>query len=131
MIAQARGVLQLDAERFQAFRPRLQRLLQARRQAQRQRRRVVTELGVLARSASPEAGIVDEKLRQLREADESADRQIAGIYAEIDELLSPRQRARFRVFEARMEDEKLELIMRARQQARGSGAGVAPPSTER
>jgi hypothetical protein len=39
-------------------------------------------------------------------------------YGDLDALLDPRQQARFRVFEDQLERRKLELMLRARQNAR-------------
>ena len=45
-------------------------------------------------------------------------------YEGVDESLEVRQQARFRIFEERMEQQKLELLTKARQNARaGRGRG--------
>ena len=41
------------------------------------------------------------------------DEQIRQAYAEIDQVLTPRQRAQFRVFEEMMERQKLDMLARA------------------
>jgi hypothetical protein len=59
-------------------------------------------------------------LNGLREADERGAAELKRAYEAVDETLDVRQQARFRVFEERMEQQKLELLMRARQNARAS-----------
>lgn len=123
MMAQARNALQLTNEQVPAFGPRLQRLQVARRRAQRQRRLLVQQMNAL----TPNGGAVDdqtltEKLKALDDQAARADAEIRQAYQDIDAVLTPQQRLRFRAFEVRMEQRKLELISRARQSAR-----PAPP----
>jgi hypothetical protein len=53
---------------------------------------------------------------------ESARQAVRG-YAAIDGILNIRQRVRFRSFEERMAQQKLELLAEARRAARGRGQG--------
>lgn len=118
---QARNQLQLSDEQvIRTFGSRLQRLQMLKRQQQRQRRMLVLELNQMLTGAS---GAVDEtvvaaKVKELDDRMADFDRQIQDATAAIDQTLTPRQRARFRVFEEQMERRKLELLARARQQAR-------------
>jgi hypothetical protein len=42
----------------------------------------------------------------------------------VDEVLTPRQQARFRLFEERIEQQKLDLLMRARARAARGERGI-------
>ena len=59
-----------------------------------------------------------ERLKALRDEDDRAAVDLKKAYEGVDETLDVRQQARFRIFEERMEQQKLELLMRARQNAR-------------
>jgi hypothetical protein len=120
MIAQARTALQLTADQHGAFGPRLVALQTTRRRAQRERRQLVQELNALTLGGEAvDETVVAEKLQALDEQAARADAAVRTAYQEIDAVLTPAQRARFRAFELRMEQRKLELIGRARQAARG------------
>ena len=72
---------------------------------------------------NPQTGTTDEsviveRLKSFREEEERSAGEIRKAYEAVDETLDPRQQARFRLFEERMEQQKLELLMRARQNAR-------------
>jgi hypothetical protein len=57
------------------------------------------------------------RIKALDEHDSRASEELRRAYAAMDEVLDPRQQARFRLFEERMERQKLELLMRARNRA--------------
>ena len=119
MVAQARGALQLTPEQVGRFGPRLVQLQVARRRAQRERRQLVQELnGLTPNGAAVDEAMVAEKLKALDEQAARADASVRAAYQDIDAVLTPAQRLRFRAFELRMEQRKLELISRARQAAR-------------
>ena len=61
------------------------------------------------------------RFKALQAHDDVAARALRGAYDGVDETLDLRQQARFRIFEDRMEQQKLELLMRARQNARAAG----------
>jgi hypothetical protein len=62
-----------------------------------------------------------ERLSALHELDARAAAETRKAFDDLDALLAPRQQARFRVFEAQIERRKLELLLRARQNARPGG----------
>ena len=77
---------------------------------------------------NPQAATVEDpqlvdRLKALRDEDDRSAAEVKKGYEGVDETLDVRQQARFRVFEDRMEQQKLELLMRARQNARGRGRG--------
>jgi seryl-tRNA synthetase len=119
MVAQARNALQLTDDQVPAFGPRLQRLQATRRRAQRQRRQLVQQMTALSQNdGALDDQTVAAKLKALDDQAARADAEIRQAYQEIDALLTPQQRLRFRAFEVRMEQRKLELISRAREAAR-------------
>jgi hypothetical protein len=118
-IVQAQDALQLNDGQYGEFVTRLRRLHQTRRQAQQERHRLIQQL---RRLAGPQATQVDENairtnIKALRDLDERSSIDVRKAYDAVDEVLDPRQQARFRLFEERLEARKLDLLMRARQGA--------------
>jgi hypothetical protein len=115
-LMQAQEMLQLGDEQFPRFLPRLRALQDARRRAQMQRIRVIQELRRMTQSRSTldEARIKDS-LKTLDDLDARSEVEIRQAREALDQVLDLYQQARFRLFEAMMEQRKVELIMRARQ----------------
>jgi hypothetical protein len=119
-VVQAQQMLGLDETQYGRFVPRYRALVAARRRLLVERARTVQELNRITR---PELASVDEaRVQQLLDALDDADLRGAGevrkATAAVDDVLTLRQRARFRVFEEQMERRKVELLTRARQNAR-------------
>ena len=67
---------------------------------------------------SPSEAALRDKMKALREEDDRAAAEIRKAADEVDGVLDVQQQARFRLFEERMEARKLELLLKARQNAR-------------
>jgi hypothetical protein len=115
-LMQAQQMLQLEDEQFPKFLPRLRALQDARRRAQMQRIRLIRELRRMTQSRSTldEARIKDS-LKTLDDLDARSAVEIRQAREALDQVLDLYQQARFRLFEAMMEQRKVELVMRARQ----------------
>ena len=77
----------------------------------------------LARMAGPNAPAGDDRgitaaIAALKQQDAKAALELHKAYDVVDEALTLRQRARFRLFEEQMERRKIELLLRARQPRR-------------
>jgi hypothetical protein len=125
MVMQAQDALQLSEEQYGRFVTRLKALLNARARHQLTRIRI---MGDLRRLTNPQNGSSDEaalteRLRSLRDEDDRAAAELKKAYEGVDEALDVRQQARFRIFEERIEQQKLELLTKARQNARAAGRG--------
>jgi hypothetical protein len=119
-LVQAQDALRLSDEQYGRFVTRLKALQSARRRHQIARNKILADLRQLTnpqRGNGDEATIA-ERIKALRDEDERAAADIRQAYDGVDETLDTRQQARFRLFEERMEQRKLELLMRARQNAR-------------
>lgn len=128
LIMQARQVLQLQDDQFFAVAPRLERLQTLRRRLQRERQRVIQELAEILRKDGPvDEATVNPKVKMLDDQLSVSADEIKKAYVEIDQVLTSRQRAQFRVFEMRMERQKLDLLAAARQQGRGGQPPQNPP----
>lgn len=129
LAAQAKTALGLNEAQFVRFAARLQSLQNLRRQQQRHRRELMAELSGLVRGpgavADRETAIA--KLLRLDELSVEDARELLKAYAAIDTTLTIRQRVRFRTFEERMGQQKLELLAEARRAARGRGQGPVRP----
>lgn len=124
-VRQARNALALSDAQYGPFITRLRAVQDVRRTHQQARNRI---LGDLRKLTNPKTGTNDEarladRLKALRDADERAAADLKRAYEGVDETLDVRQQARFRIFEERMEQQKLELLMRARQNARNAARG--------
>ena len=122
-LVQAQRTLQLNDSQYLQFMPRLKTLQQTRRHNQQARNRILNQLRQLVgprATGNADEATVTQHLTALREHDERAARELRTAYDALDEVLTLRQRARFRIFEENIEARKLELLMRARSRAGGS-----------
>ncbi|MEN3339973.1 MAG: hypothetical protein V7647_3649 [Acidobacteriota bacterium] len=116
----AREALSLDEAHYTAFVARLHRLHEVRRSNQQRHNQLLLELRRLAGApAEPpyDEAAIRERLKALREQDDRAALELRRAYEAVDEVLDPRQQARFRIFEETIERRKLDLVMRAREGA--------------
>jgi len=124
-VLQAQEALDLPEAQYGRFVTRLKALQETRRRHHQARSKL---LGEMRKLTNPQTGTQDdaqlsELLKSLRDADERGAVELRKSYEAVDETLDIRQQARFRVFEERMEQQKLDLLTRARQNARGAGRG--------
>lgn len=123
-LVQAQRMLQLDDAHYLQLMPRLKSLQATRRRNTIGRARLVQNLrrlvGARAQGEPDDKAILDV-LTALREHDERALRELQAAYDAVDEVLTVRQRARFRLFEENIENRKLELLMKARSRTPAGG----------
>lgn len=122
VLMQAQDTLRLTDAQYPRFLSRLKALQDVRRRGQVERARIVQELRRLVQRADGESGAADainDRLKALRESEARSVSEVLQAVESLDEVLEPAQRARLRIFEEQMERRKLELLMRARQGARG------------
>jgi hypothetical protein len=124
-VLQAQEALDLSEAQYGRFVTRLKALQETRRRNQQTRSRFLADMRKLTnpQTGNQDEGQLGELLKGLREADERGTAELKKAYESVDETLDVRQQARFRVFEERMEQQKLELLMRARQNARTAARG--------
>jgi opacity protein-like surface antigen len=124
-VLQAQEALSLSEAQYGRFVTRLKALQDARRKHQVARNQIMADLRKLT---NPQTGSNDEpslaeRLKALRDEDDRTAADLRKAYEGVDETLDTRQQARFRIFEERMEQQKLELLMRTRQNARAAQRG--------
>jgi hypothetical protein len=118
LVMQAQDALALSEPQYAQFVSRLKTLQDARRRHQQDRMRLIAELQRLTNPRNPKPADEAELTRRLSALQELESRQPTDLrraYDGIDEVLTPLQRARFRVLEEQIERRKLELVGRARQ----------------
>jgi hypothetical protein len=90
---------------------------------------MLNELNQMSRGAEPaDEATLNVKLKALDDLSAAVDQDVRDAYARVEEILDVRQRARFRIFEQRMERQKLDLMARARGAARAGAPD--PPAPE-
>ena len=129
-VLQAQEALVLSEAQYGRFVTRLKALQEARRRQQQARNKILGDMRRLTNPQTvnnPDDAQLAELLKGLRDTDDRGAAELKRAYEAVDETLDLRQQARFRVFEERMEQQKLELLMRARQNARTAARGRGKP----
>lgn len=119
-IMQAQDSLELTDEQYSPFLTRMRTLQEVRRRHQQDRGRVLQDLRKLTQQSAGDDAQLNERLKALRDIDTRAEEEVRKAYDAIDAVLTPRQQARFRVFEEQMERRKIELLTRARASNRAN-----------
>jgi len=126
-LVEAQEALGLDEAQYAQFVGRYRALLETRRQHNVARLRLVQELNRLTRGTRvPTDEVLGARLKALDDHDLQAAQANASARAQVEDILSLRQRARFRVFETELERKKFELMGRARDAARPGGRRGPP-----
>jgi hypothetical protein len=129
-LGEARTALQLQPGQLGPFAAAFDQLQATRRRVQRERQRLLNDLAVVSRGGAADETVVGERLRALEAFRARADQDLRAAISGIDGVLTVPQRARFRVFERRIERQKLELLARARRAARGDEPAPADPASQ-
>lgn len=122
-VMEAERFVALTPDQFPAFVQRLKKLQEARVQRQRRHNRALAELRALSnpQNAQADDAAIDAKLKELDAIEVESHAAIGKAMDAIDQLLSVRQRARFRVLEDNIEKKKLDFLTRVRQQGGRGG----------
>lgn len=125
-LVEAEKDLELTNAQFPDFMARMRRLQTTRRRHMMERQRMVRELNAMVFSSQrPDDAALTEKLKAFDQLTDKSGQEVRQLVQELDGILTPYQRARFRVFEEQMERRKIELLTRARA-GRAGGGGTAP-----
>ena len=122
-ISNAAKFLQVDNQHYGEFIQRLRNLQKMRRQHQNQRQRLVAELRRMTNQPGVEDALLEAPTKRLDDFDKQSFQDLQNAYAQIDEVLNVRQRARFRLFEEQLDQRKLEILTRV---LKSGGAPAAP-----
>ncbi len=121
LVMEAQQALGLSGTQYPPFLTQLRALQDTRRRHTAARAAILAELARMTAPRAPrpaDDGVIRERLTALHELESRSAAETRKAYADLDALLDPRQQARFRVFEEQIERRKLELMLRARQNAR-------------
>jgi hypothetical protein len=120
-VVQVQQFVGLTDAQFVPFLPKLRALQDVRRKGEQERLRLLLELRRMTnpRAQTAESDIRD-RVRALRDLQTRSAADVQRAYDSIDQALDVRQQGRFRVFEQEIEQRKLQLLMRARQQNRAN-----------
>ncbi len=123
-LVQAQEALQLTDDRYVRFVARLKALQETRRRHVIARNRILQDLRRLSNPQAPvDEAAMRDRLKALRDEDDRGAAEVQKAYDAVDELLDVRQQVKFRLFEEQMDRKRLDLLMRARQNARGRRGG--------
>jgi Spy/CpxP family protein refolding chaperone len=124
-VVQARSILQLSEEQEPNFIARLQRIQGIRRRQMQEHRRIMTELvGLLNANPAAKAEDIDAHVKALQDTRDAEAADLRKAYLDIDAVLTPWQRGKFRQFEDQIERRKIELLTKI-----GGTAEPAPAPT--
>ena len=121
VVAQAEEALQVNEEQYPQFVRRVRNLQNVRRQARIERTRLIQRLNMSLRGGRQGGGEQPDLAAAIRAIDEHERATLGEVqkaYAALDEVLTPWQRARFRVLEDQLEQKKVQMMMRAQQPIR-------------
>lgn len=113
VLRQSRVALQLTDQQFASFFLKMTDLQMVRDRHQQMRRRAI---GELARLTPPNSDVTTDdatliaKTKQLDDIEQQAVSREQQALAAVDAVLTPFQRARFRVFEENMEKRKVQML---------------------
>lgn len=120
-IATAEKTLELNDQQYVPFIQQLRKLQNGRRQQFMQRQRMLMSLRQTINQQPPaDDAAIDARVKQFDDQERKLQQEMQTLHAAIDAVLTPRQRARFRVLQEQMERRKLEVLARA---MRAGGAG--------
>lgn len=110
-LVQAKEQLQLTDEQYPGFVARLTKLHDTRRRNAMERRRLMGELRVLLnQSPAAKDDVLMSRVRALDEVTKRGADEAHQVTLEIDGVLTPWQRGRYRVFEELVERRKIEML---------------------
>jgi hypothetical protein len=119
VLVQAQEALGLSESQYPQFVVKLRALQEARRRNEQARLRLIVELNRLSLDRTAAEGRepeIRQRLKALDELEISATAELRKAREELIQTLDIRQQARLRVFEERIERQKLELLQRTRLQ---------------
>jgi hypothetical protein len=129
VLVQVQDSLRLTEQDYTRLLPPLRSLQQVRRRAQQERQRFINELRKLTDPKLPQPtdeSLLQERLSAYQEFESRSAAELRRAYDGVDEVLTVRQRARFRVFEDNVERRKMQLLLRATR----PNAKRPPPSNQ-
>src|SRR5262249_31740547 len=112
-------------EQFPRFIARVKTLQEVRRRGQIQRGRMLQELRRLSQTPGQDDALRTQ-LKALNDLDVRVGTEVRQALEGVDQTLDLQQQARFRLFEEQMERRKVDLLMRAQQQANRKKQAEAP-----
>jgi hypothetical protein len=109
--------VQVSDAQYGQFILRLKKLQVLRRQHVAQRLKLVNQLRQLVNPLPPaqpsaDDAAVEAQTKAIDELDRRALQELQAAFASIDEVLNVRQRAKFRLYEETLEQEKLNILMK-------------------
>jgi Spy/CpxP family protein refolding chaperone len=126
VMGRSQNALDLNDAQVSAFFQRMLKLQSIQRRHRNQRGVALNDLRLLVAPNAPPAddAAIAAKTKALDDLEAQWSQDERKALADIDEVLTPRQRARFRIFLENMERQKLDFLVKAR----GGGAPAPAPA---
>ena len=110
-VVQAQKQLKLTDEQYPNFVAKLTKLQDVRRRHQIDRRRLMGELsGLLQAAEGGQDDAIGVRVKALDDLNQRIIGEVRQAYQDIDAVLTPWQRGRFRMFEEQLERQKVEML---------------------
>ncbi len=117
-LVRSQEALKLSDEGYLPFLARYKALQEIRRRTLQERARMLGDLNRVVNEGAGDQVSIRERLKALVDLDTRSEGELHKAYEGLDAVLDVQQQARFRLFEERMERQKIELLMRARANRR-------------
>jgi Spy/CpxP family protein refolding chaperone len=115
VLASIQESLELDDEQYTRVIPLVNKLQKARREYYGSRGRALREMRRLLRSGTATEAEVADALKAFNALETEGPERIRARLAALDEVLTPLQQAKYRVFEVEVERRMRELMRRSRR----------------
>ena len=127
VLIEAERELGLTGEQYPDFFAKMRRIQNVRRRHTMERTRMFRELNAMTfANPKPDDAALTEKLKTFDQLNERSAQEMRQLAQELEGILTPYQRVRFRLFEERMERRKIDMLARARAGRAGGGGGNPP-----
>ena len=119
VLRQAQDQLKLTDDQFGTFAPKLLRLQNVRRRMIQERRKAMADLNQLLQADAANDEAISLKVRAFDDVNRRGGEELIKAFQDLDGVLSPWQRGRFRVLEEQIERQKIQLLTKLGPPAEG------------
>jgi Spy/CpxP family protein refolding chaperone len=119
VLRQAQEHLKLSDDQYGTFAPKLVRLQNIRRRMLQERRKAMADLNQLLQADAANDDAISTKVRAFDDTTRRGAEELVKAFQDLDGVLTPWQRGRFRVLEEQIERQKVQLLAKLGAPAEG------------